>query len=86
MPNILLGKTTSKGAEDEDLSIDVLVADFIELVQTIFKDPATAPTFLVITPTSQSANPISTLCSSTVHWPQYGRLSRCTQLSAVIRT
>lgn len=42
------GKTTSKGAEDEDLSIDVLVADFIELVQTIFKDPATAPTFLFI--------------------------------------
>jgi protein phosphatase methylesterase 1 len=50
--NKLLGKTTSKGAEDEDLSIDVLVADFIDLVRTVFKDPETAPTFLVITPTS----------------------------------
>jgi hypothetical protein len=48
----LLGKTTSKGTEDDDLSIDVLVTDFIELVQSVFKDPATAPTFLVIIPTN----------------------------------
>jgi hypothetical protein len=37
----------SAGVEDGDLSVNVLVADFTELVQAVFKDPATAPTFLV---------------------------------------
>ena len=33
--------------EDEDLSIDCLVADFFELVQIMFPDPAKAPSLLV---------------------------------------
>ncbi|KAF7773162.1 hypothetical protein Agabi119p4_5329 [Agaricus bisporus var. burnettii] len=41
------GKTTST-ADDSDLSINVLVEDFFELVQAIFPDPVTAPTLLLI--------------------------------------
>jgi hypothetical protein len=65
-----LGKTTSKGTEDGDLSIDVLVADFIELVQTVFKDPAVAPSFLVITSISQCepCRPYSPVSSSVTVW------------------
>ncbi|KAH7928324.1 protein phosphatase methylesterase [Leucogyrophana mollusca] len=46
------GKTAlmhnSDGFSDEDLSIDVLVADFFDLLQTAFPNPTTAPTFLLI--------------------------------------
>ncbi|KAF8071567.1 Alpha/Beta hydrolase protein [Lyophyllum atratum] len=44
------GKTTSTAEkeEEEDLSIEVLVADFGAVIQTIFPDPATAPTLLLI--------------------------------------
>lgn len=46
---LLAGKTTSTAAiEDEVLSIEVLVADFADLIQTIFPEPASAPTFLVV--------------------------------------
>jgi hypothetical protein len=34
-------------AESPDLSIEVLIEDFCAVLQTIYPDPATAPTFLV---------------------------------------
>jgi hypothetical protein len=46
--DLVVGKTSSTGeTEDEDLSIQVLVDDFCELVQTVFPDPEIAPTLLV---------------------------------------
>ncbi|EGN99363.1 hypothetical protein SERLA73DRAFT_182314, partial [Serpula lacrymans var. lacrymans S7.3] len=41
------GKTTST-APDEDLSIDVLTADLLGLLRTLYPDPASAPTFLLL--------------------------------------
>lgn len=43
------GKTTTLkgGSESSDLSIGALVEDFGALLQTIYPDPAAAPTFLV---------------------------------------
>ena len=41
------GNTTSLNSEGSDLSIEVLVADLCAVLQTIYPDPATAPTFLV---------------------------------------
>lgn len=41
------GKTTSTDGQDDDLSIDVLVEDFIELLKTVFPNPSAAPTLLV---------------------------------------
>ena len=44
----ILGKTSSTDATDTDLSIDVLVADFCEMVQILFPDPSSnCPSFLV---------------------------------------
>ncbi|TEB31490.1 protein phosphatase methylesterase [Coprinellus micaceus] len=42
------GKTTSTDGKDDDLSIGVLVEDFIELLKTVFPDPAQAPTLLLV--------------------------------------
>jgi hypothetical protein len=45
-----LGKTVQLGRdepEDEDLSIDCLVADFVELLQVMFPEPTKAPSLLV---------------------------------------
>ena len=42
-----LGKTSSTEAIDSDLSIDVLVADFCELIQILFPDPSNCPSLLV---------------------------------------
>ena len=42
------GKTTSSNV-DGDLSIDILKADFLGVVQAVFPDPSTAPTLLVRT-------------------------------------
>lgn len=43
-----LGKTYSTSeTEDENLSIDVLVADFAAVIQSVFPDPSAAPTLLV---------------------------------------
>lgn len=45
-----LGKTVQlnqDGPEDEDLSIDRLVSDFVELVQVIFPEPTKAPSLVV---------------------------------------
>ena len=45
-----LGKTVQldrDGPEDEDLSIDCLVADFVELLQVMFPEPTKAPSLLV---------------------------------------
>jgi hypothetical protein len=39
------GKTTSS-ANDEDLSIDVLADDLFALIQNLYPDPSTSPTFL----------------------------------------
>ncbi|KAJ3571983.1 hypothetical protein NP233_g3398 [Leucocoprinus birnbaumii] len=44
---IRVGKTTSS-ADDSDLSINVLVEDFFELIKTVFPDPASAPTLLLV--------------------------------------
>ena len=41
------GRTSSTDGEDGDLSIDILVVDFCAIVETVFPDPASAPTFLV---------------------------------------
>lgn len=41
------GRTSSIDGEDGDLSIDILVADFCAIVETVFPDPSPAPTFLV---------------------------------------
>ncbi|THU97124.1 protein phosphatase methylesterase [Dendrothele bispora CBS 962.96] len=41
------GKTTSS-EPDDDLSIDVLVQDFVEAVSAVFTDVATAPTLLLV--------------------------------------
>jgi hypothetical protein len=42
------GKTKSTApTEDEDLSIDVLVEDFVCVLQAVFADPAAAPSLLV---------------------------------------
>jgi len=42
------GKTTSTEAADSDLSIDVLVADFCETIQILFRDPSNCPTLLLV--------------------------------------
>ncbi|KAF8629947.1 hypothetical protein AX17_005513 [Amanita inopinata Kibby_2008] len=45
------GKTTpikQDEQEDEDLSIDCLVSDFVELLRVIFPDPAKAPSLLLV--------------------------------------
>jgi protein phosphatase methylesterase 1 len=42
-----LGKTSSTEPLDSNLSIDVLVADFCELIQILFPDPSKCPSFLV---------------------------------------
>jgi len=42
------GKTSSTEGVDDDLSIDVLVADFCEMLQTLFPDPSNCPTFLLV--------------------------------------
>ena len=42
-----LGKTSSTEPIDSDLSIDVLVADFCELIQILFPDPSNCPSFIV---------------------------------------
>ncbi|KAG7087681.1 hypothetical protein E1B28_013629 [Marasmius oreades] len=45
------GKTTStteNNMEDEDLSVEVLVEDFVEVVQAIFKDPSMATNLLLV--------------------------------------
>ncbi|KAK7043888.1 Protein phosphatase methylesterase 1 [Paramarasmius palmivorus] len=41
------GKTTST-ASDEDLSIEVLVDDFVAVVESVFKDPATTATLILV--------------------------------------
>lgn len=35
------------GSSDENLSIDVLVSDFFNLMQAVFPDPSIAPSLLV---------------------------------------
>jgi protein phosphatase methylesterase 1 len=45
----ILGKTTSTEVMDSDLSIDVLVTDFCELIQILFSDPSNCPSLLVNT-------------------------------------
>ncbi|KAG5643286.1 hypothetical protein DXG03_001253 [Asterophora parasitica] len=43
------GKTQpTSGNSDEDLSIEILTDDFTEVIKTLFPDPATAPTLLLI--------------------------------------
>ncbi|KIK02984.1 hypothetical protein K443DRAFT_677143 [Laccaria amethystina LaAM-08-1] len=42
------GKTTSSNVDDRDLSIDILKADFLGVVQAVFPDPSTAPTLLLV--------------------------------------
>lgn len=42
------GKTTSSNVDDGDLSIDILKADFLGVVQAVFSDPSTAPTLLLV--------------------------------------
>ncbi|KAF9522149.1 Alpha/beta hydrolase family-domain-containing protein [Crepidotus variabilis] len=42
------GKTTSTDPTDSDLSIGVLIQDFCALLQTIFPDPSSSPTFLLV--------------------------------------
>ena len=46
----ITGKTTSIGSDDGDLSIQVLVADFCALIQSVFPDSKSAPSLLVRTP------------------------------------
>ncbi|KAJ3766766.1 Alpha/Beta hydrolase protein [Lentinula raphanica] len=43
------GKTKpTSNQTDEDLSIDVLVADFVAVIQTVYPDPETSPTLILI--------------------------------------
>jgi protein phosphatase methylesterase 1 len=42
------GRTASMEPNDRDLSIEILSADLFQLVQTVFPDPATAPTLLLV--------------------------------------
>ncbi|EIN03975.1 protein phosphatase methylesterase [Punctularia strigosozonata HHB-11173 SS5] len=45
------GKTTSTSQDppqQEDLSIDVLVQDFVELIKVVYPDPASSPTLLLV--------------------------------------
>ncbi|KAF8645856.1 hypothetical protein AX16_007514 [Volvariella volvacea WC 439] len=43
------GKTTAINAvEDEDLSVGVLVDDFVAVIQSVFQDPANSPSLLLI--------------------------------------
>ncbi|KAF8903735.1 Alpha/Beta hydrolase protein [Gymnopilus junonius] len=43
------GETTSTGEEEDgDLSIDVLVADFCAMIETVFPDPNSSPSLLLI--------------------------------------
>ncbi|KAF8813476.1 protein phosphatase methylesterase [Phlegmacium glaucopus] len=42
------GRTSSTEVADSDLSIDVLVADFCEMLQILFPDPSNCPTFLLV--------------------------------------
>jgi hypothetical protein len=48
-PKRILGKTTSV-EPDGDLSVEVLTRDLVDLIQTIFPDPATAHNLLVRLP------------------------------------
>ncbi|KAJ2926972.1 hypothetical protein H1R20_g10135, partial [Candolleomyces eurysporus] len=45
---MITGKTTSTDGKDEDLSIEVLVDDFIDLIKTMFPDPTQTPTLLLV--------------------------------------
>jgi len=46
---MLSGKTTSlSGAEDSDLHIDTLTADLVALLISLFPDPKTTPTFILV--------------------------------------
>lgn len=42
------GRTTSQHADNEDLSIEVLIEDFVELVRALFPKPEDAPTFIMV--------------------------------------
>ncbi|PPQ83492.1 hypothetical protein CVT25_006982 [Psilocybe cyanescens] len=42
------GKTTSTEKDNDDLSVDVLIADFCAILQTVFKSPESAPTLLLV--------------------------------------
>ncbi|KAJ6611157.1 protein phosphatase methylesterase [Mycena sp. CBHHK59/15] len=42
------GMSTTAAKEDEDLSISVLVEDFVQILQAVYLDPATAPTLLLV--------------------------------------
>jgi len=52
------GRTSSTDGDDGDLSIDILVADFCAILESVFPDPATAPTFLVSISTPSKVIPI----------------------------
>ncbi|KAJ7035259.1 Alpha/Beta hydrolase protein [Mycena alexandri] len=41
-------KSTKEGEEDPDLSIDVLVDDFTDMLREVFPDPTVAPTLLLV--------------------------------------
>ncbi|KAG6850105.1 hypothetical protein H0H93_001026 [Arthromyces matolae] len=40
--------TTTSGQTDNDLSIEVLVNDFYEIIRTVFPDPITAPSLILV--------------------------------------
>ncbi|KAF8150993.1 Alpha/Beta hydrolase protein [Crassisporium funariophilum] len=42
------GKTTATEADDSDLSIHVLVADFCAIIESVFKQPTASPSFLLV--------------------------------------
>ena len=44
----MTGKTRSLDGHDQDLSIAVLVDDLVGVIQTMFPDPAAAPSFVFV--------------------------------------
>jgi hypothetical protein len=58
------GKTTSS-ASDDDLSIDVLVQDFLSVLMKVFPDPAATPSLLVCGLHSQ---PLGLTILLSAHW------------------
>jgi protein phosphatase methylesterase 1 len=48
-PFVYSGKTTPlSGAEDSDLHIDTITADLVALLASVFSDPETAPTLILV--------------------------------------
>lgn len=83
--NCILGKTKSTSEKpDSDLSISVLTSDLFALLQTLYPDPSTTPTFIVRVFFYKNCK--SLLRYDAAGRAQYGRLSCSSRLSTLTGT